>query len=80
MCCSHVKVYRCWVVYGYSWLASAVPCLLWLGTVGIMIGNLVLLGTQAVGNVSLVAPSDLRPVVTSFWALSIALNVITTGK
>ncbi|KAK0484575.1 hypothetical protein IW261DRAFT_1416519 [Armillaria novae-zelandiae] len=72
-----ILTYRCWIVYGKSWIIAATPVLLWIGVLGTTITNIYLLST--VHSEALTVATKLRPIVTSFWVLSIALNVITTS-
>ncbi|KAK0498929.1 hypothetical protein EDD18DRAFT_1350361 [Armillaria luteobubalina] len=72
-----ILTYRCWIVYGKSWIIAATPVLLWIGVLGTTITNIYLLST--IHSEALTVATKLRPIVTSFWVLSIALNVITTS-
>jgi len=70
-------VYRCWVVYGRSWLAISLPLLLVLGNMavtGVVLFLEVTLNQNALLNIS-----KLKPFGAAFWALTIVINVITTG-
>lgn len=68
-------IYRCWIVYGRSWLAIAVPVLL-------AIAGLACIGLSIFLEVTLPAASQFsspyKQVVISTWALTICINVITT--
>ncbi|KAG7442944.1 uncharacterized protein BT62DRAFT_1079035 [Guyanagaster necrorhizus] len=72
-----ILTYRCWIVYGKSWMIAAAPVLLWIGVLGTTTANIYLLST--IHSEALTAATKLRPVVTSFWVISIALNIITTA-
>ncbi|PBK63138.1 hypothetical protein ARMSODRAFT_963341 [Armillaria solidipes] len=72
-----ILTYRCWIVYGKSWIIAATPVLLWIGVLGTTITNIYLLST--IHSEALTVATKLRPIVTSFWVISIALNVITTS-
>ncbi|KAJ6615589.1 hypothetical protein B0H10DRAFT_55468 [Mycena sp. CBHHK59/15] len=69
-------IYRCWIVYGRSWLVIACPVLL-------AIAGLVCIGMSIYLEVTLPAASQFaspyKQVVTSTWALTICINVITTS-
>jgi hypothetical protein len=72
-----LQVYRCWVVYGRSWLAISLPLLLVLGNMavtGVVLFLEVTLNQHALLNIS-----KLKPFGAAFWALTIVINVITTG-
>ncbi|KAK0469017.1 uncharacterized protein EV420DRAFT_1658099 [Desarmillaria tabescens] len=71
-----ILTYRCWIVYGKSWMIVATPLLLWIGVLGTTITNIYLLST--IHSEALTVATKLRPIVTSFWVISIALNIITT--
>ncbi|KAJ7130939.1 hypothetical protein C8R46DRAFT_1202025 [Mycena filopes] len=69
-------IYRCWIVYGRSWLAISVPVLLALA-------GLALIGVTIFLEVTLPAASQFlnpyKQVVISTWALTICINVVTTS-
>ncbi|KAJ7119029.1 hypothetical protein C8R44DRAFT_536202, partial [Mycena epipterygia] len=69
-------IYRCWIVYGRSWLAIAVPIIL-------AIAGLICIGFTIFLEVTLPAASQFsspyKQVVISTWALTICINVITTS-
>ncbi|KAK0469002.1 uncharacterized protein EV420DRAFT_1823 [Desarmillaria tabescens] len=71
-----ILTYRCWVVYGRSWTVAAVPALLWIGASVTAVLNIVVL--SQIHSEALTAPTSLRPIISSFWGISIALNIITT--
>ncbi|PBK80873.1 hypothetical protein ARMGADRAFT_821298 [Armillaria gallica] len=72
-----ILTYRCWIVYGKSWMIAAAPIILWIGVLGTTITNIYILST--IHSEALTVATKLRPIVTSFWVISIALNVITTS-
>ncbi|PBK63168.1 hypothetical protein ARMSODRAFT_963394 [Armillaria solidipes] len=71
-----ILTYRCWIVYGKSWTVAAVPALLWIGTLVTTVLNIVVI--SHIHSEALTAPTSLRPIISSFWGISIALNIITT--
>ncbi|PBK80849.1 hypothetical protein ARMGADRAFT_1171648 [Armillaria gallica] len=71
-----ILTYRCWIVYGKSWPVAAVPALLWIGTLVTTVLNIV--DISHIHSEALTAPTSLRPIISSFWGISIALNIITT--
>jgi hypothetical protein len=72
-----ILVYRCWVVFSRSWLAIGVSVVLWLATTGCSVAALYFAGT--LHSHDTVNAGKLQPLITSFLASSIALNVVTTG-
>ncbi|KAG7442942.1 uncharacterized protein BT62DRAFT_904813 [Guyanagaster necrorhizus] len=68
--------YRVWVIYSKSWAAAIVPAFLWLGVLVAAILNIIVL--HSIHSEALTAAKSLRPIVTSFWSISIALNIIAT--
>ncbi|KAJ7462009.1 hypothetical protein FB451DRAFT_1496366 [Mycena latifolia] len=70
-------IYRCWIDYGRSWLAVAVPVIL-------AIAGLVCIGLTIFLEVTLPAASQFanpyKQVAISTWALTICTNVITTYR
>ncbi|KAJ6529983.1 hypothetical protein DFH09DRAFT_1411391 [Mycena vulgaris] len=72
-----MMVYRCWVVYGRSWLAISLPLLLVLGNIavtGVVLYLEITLHAHALLNIK-----QLKPFGAAFWAMTIVINVITTG-
>ncbi|KAF8205928.1 hypothetical protein K438DRAFT_2014309 [Mycena galopus ATCC 62051] len=69
-------IYRCWIVYGRSWTAIAVPVVL-------AVAGLACIGVTVFLEVTLPAASQFaspyKEVVVSTWALTICINVITTS-
>ncbi|KAF8174896.1 hypothetical protein BJ912DRAFT_989506 [Pholiota molesta] len=72
-----VLVYRCWVVYQRSFRVIAVSCLLWLALMGAGIWLIYLEATLK--SRLLISAKQLSPATTLCWAVTIALNIITTG-
>ncbi|KAJ7749572.1 hypothetical protein DFH07DRAFT_555271 [Mycena maculata] len=70
-------IYRCWVVYGRSWRVVAFSILLWCGAAGCTGMVLHLEGTLRSN--ALITSGSLHPPITSFWLLTITLNLLTTG-
>ncbi|CAA7268856.1 unnamed protein product [Cyclocybe aegerita] len=70
-------IYRCWVVYHQSFLVVSCSIVLWLGCLATTIWVIYLEAT--LHSRVLVSASQLQPAGTSFWALTIVLNIITTG-
>ncbi|KAK0219735.1 hypothetical protein EDD85DRAFT_960916 [Armillaria nabsnona] len=68
--------YRCWVIYSKSWAIALIPGILWLGVLVAAILNIIVL--HSIHSESLTVAKSLRPIVTSFWSISIALNIIAT--
>ncbi|KAJ7719942.1 hypothetical protein B0H16DRAFT_1386994 [Mycena metata] len=70
-------IFRCWVVYGKSWLVIAASMLLYVGSTvtGIMI--LRIEGTLHL-HVLITGASAIKPLITSFWILTIVQNILTT--
>lgn len=68
-------IYRCWIVYGRSWVAITVPVIL-------AIAGLVCIAFSIFLEVTLPSASQFaspyKQVVVSTWALTICINVITT--
>ncbi|KIJ46937.1 hypothetical protein M422DRAFT_206169 [Sphaerobolus stellatus SS14] len=73
-----VLVYRCWVIYGRSWKVVAIPLILWLGDIACAIG-VIRLEAILHQRTTTVTAADLTPWISSFWSLTISLNIITTG-
>jgi len=71
-----MMIYRVWVVYNRSWRMAAIPILLWFGVLVTLTLNIHYLQST---HTSLTAVNHLRPIITSFWSVSIALNILTTG-
>lgn len=72
------KLYRCWVVWHRAFIFILPSFLLWLAT-GAMAIWIIYLESTLNTNV-LITAKQLKPAGITFWALSITLNIITTGK
>ncbi|KAF8157261.1 hypothetical protein B0H34DRAFT_493391 [Crassisporium funariophilum] len=70
-------IYRCWVLYSKSWMVVTLSITLWLGCFTTAVWVICLEAT--LHSHVLVGASQLRPVGTSFWSLTVALNIVTTG-
>ncbi|KAF8058200.1 hypothetical protein FPV67DRAFT_1355795, partial [Lyophyllum atratum] len=70
-------IYRCWVVYAYSWRIIAFSLFLWLG--GTVCAVFITYYEATFTQEALVSASKLYPFIVSFWASTVALNVITTA-
>lgn len=70
------KVYRCWIVYGKSFAVVVVPSLLWAADAAC--GGVVLWIQATIEGHSIVNVGKLKPFLTSFTALTIVQNMITT--
>lgn len=71
----NIQIYRCWIVYGRSFLVITPSASLWLGLVGSTIWIIFLEATLNV----LFSANQITHAITVFWSITIALNVITTG-
>ncbi|KAJ7037807.1 hypothetical protein C8F04DRAFT_1329070 [Mycena alexandri] len=71
-------IFRCWVVYGKSWLVVAFSLLLYLGSgvCGAMI--LRIEGTLRL-HVLITGASSIKPLILSFWVLTIVQNILTSA-
>jgi hypothetical protein len=72
-----MQVYRCWIVYGRSWLVIALPLLLVLGNAavaGVVMYLEITLHAHALLNIR-----QLKPFGAAFWAMTIVINVLTTS-
>ncbi|KAJ7913680.1 hypothetical protein B0H13DRAFT_1612331 [Mycena leptocephala] len=69
-------IYRCWIVYGRSWIVIAVP-------VTLAIAGLICIALTIFLEVTLPAASQFespyKQVVNLTWALTICINIITTS-
>jgi hypothetical protein len=70
-------VYRCWVVYGRSWLVISLPGLLVLGNTAVT--GVVLYLEITLNQHALLSVKQIKPFGAAFWALTIVINIITTG-
>ncbi|KAJ7509693.1 hypothetical protein B0H11DRAFT_1960698 [Mycena galericulata] len=74
---SGVLIYRCWLAHSRSWVIVALPIVLWLGGVAVM-GILIHVDTISKIN-GLSGISQSRNFAVSFWAIIVAVNIITTA-
>ncbi|KAF9477033.1 hypothetical protein BDN70DRAFT_881672 [Pholiota conissans] len=72
-----VLIYRCWVVYQRSFVVIAVSFLLWLALTASGVWIIFLEATLK--SRVLISAKQLTPAITLFWAVTITLNIITTG-
>ncbi|KAJ7326169.1 hypothetical protein DFH08DRAFT_884978 [Mycena albidolilacea] len=70
-------VYRCWVIYGRSWLVISLPGLLVLGNTAVT--GVVLYLEITLNQHALLSVKQIKPFGAAFWALTIVINIITTG-
>ncbi|KAJ7860615.1 hypothetical protein B0H14DRAFT_3863722 [Mycena olivaceomarginata] len=70
-------VYRCWIVYSRSWLAISLPGLLVLGNTAVT--GVVLYIEITLNQHALLSVKQIKPFGAAFWALTVVINVITTG-
>jgi hypothetical protein len=70
-------VYRCWIVYSRSWLAISLPGLLVLGNTAVT--GVVLYIEITLNQHALLSVKQIKPFGVAFWALTVVINVITTG-
>ncbi|TFK39225.1 hypothetical protein BDQ12DRAFT_583199, partial [Crucibulum laeve] len=71
------QIYRCWVVYNRSWLSVSLSLLLWLGCLACGVRIIFLAGTLHVP--ALVNGEVTYPYNATFWGISVAVNIVTTG-
>ncbi|KAJ7151024.1 hypothetical protein C8R46DRAFT_824008, partial [Mycena filopes] len=71
-------IYRCWVVYGKSWLVIAFSLLLYAGS---SVCSIMILRIEATlrSHVLVTGAGSLKPLILSFWVLTIVQNILTTG-
>lgn len=70
-------IYRCWIIFSYSWLVVSFSLVLFFAAAGCCISTLLFASTLQTQTT--VNAGKLQPLITSFLACSIALNIITTG-
>ncbi|KAF9527334.1 hypothetical protein CPB83DRAFT_401501 [Crepidotus variabilis] len=70
-------VYRCWIVWNRSFLPILVSLVLWLAATSITVWFIYLEVTMKNGLV--ISAKLLTPAITTFWAITITLNIITTA-
>jgi len=74
-------IYRCWLVHYRCWLTVALPLVLWLGAVALM-GTVIHVDTidPSLTINGIFEMSKPRVFGSCFWAVIIAVNIITTGQ
>ncbi|TFK36547.1 hypothetical protein BDQ12DRAFT_576569, partial [Crucibulum laeve] len=72
-----VLVYRCWTVYGKSWIVAFTPIILWMGIVALTIWLVYIQANISLGS-RLYNPLAF-PVCTAMWGVTIFLNVLATS-
>lgn len=75
-----IMIWRCWIVYYRSFLAVALPSLLWLACIGMAVGGVGTALTKEDSAVTLISAPALRPFITAFWVFTFTLNLITTAQ
>ncbi|TFK39913.1 hypothetical protein BDQ12DRAFT_711990 [Crucibulum laeve] len=70
-------IYRCWVVYNRSLLVVAFSIVMWCG--GTVCSVFLVYYEATFHSQVLVSAEKLHPFGVAFWALTVGLNVITTG-
>ncbi|KAF7357028.1 hypothetical protein MVEN_01039400 [Mycena venus] len=71
-------IYRCWLVRSRSWLTVALPVVLWFGAVALMGIVIHIYTTRDIMGIFGMSPSKVFG--ACFWAVIIAVNIITTGQ
>ncbi|KAG6917361.1 hypothetical protein DXG01_002826 [Tephrocybe rancida] len=69
-------IYRCWIVYGRSWLVIIPSFVLWLG--GTVCSVFLVYYEATTTTSALITASKLHPYGVAFWASTVSLNIITT--
>ncbi|TFK33670.1 hypothetical protein BDQ12DRAFT_670097 [Crucibulum laeve] len=72
-----ILIYRCWVTYNRSFRAVTFSVLLWLGN-GVCAFFLIFYQAN-IRNPAIESASKLFPFGVAFWAVTVALNVVTTS-
>ncbi|GJE85142.1 hypothetical protein PsYK624_012200 [Phanerochaete sordida] len=71
-------IYRCFVIFSHSWAIAFVPLLMWLADVACSV--MIILITATLHTDTLISQQKLlKPFLYSFFAVTIALNFLTTG-
>ena len=72
------QIYRCWVVFAHNWTIASIPILMWLADVACSV--MIILITATLRTDALISQQKLlKPFLYSFFSITIALNLITTG-
>jgi len=72
-----ILLFRCWIVYGRSWLVIFLPIILWLGTTACGIMTVYVEATLD-NTGQLLNSKSLIPFITSMLCLTLVTNVLTT--
>ncbi|GLB41444.1 hypothetical protein LshimejAT787_1000440 [Lyophyllum shimeji] len=70
-------IYRCWVVYGRSYLVVTLSTMLWIG--GTVCSIIIIYYESTFKEHVLVSAGKLHPYGVAFWASTVSLNIITTA-
>ncbi|KAF9531399.1 hypothetical protein CPB83DRAFT_809063 [Crepidotus variabilis] len=70
-------IYRCWIVWNRAFLPIVTSLFLWLAAAAMATWVIVIQVTFK--SHLLISGKQLMPAITTFWALTIALNMLTTG-
>ncbi|PPQ64865.1 hypothetical protein CVT26_002583 [Gymnopilus dilepis] len=70
-------IYRCWIIYGRSWRVITLPVVLWFGCLGASLWIVVI--EAGLRSNALISSEQIQPAGSTFWAISPALNILTTG-
>jgi hypothetical protein len=73
-----IQIYRCWIVYNKNWRVVAFSFILWIGTIVTTIYDIYI--ESSLHAKVLIGAKQLQPVIDSFWACTILLNVLTTCR
>ncbi|KAI0346624.1 hypothetical protein BDW22DRAFT_1426064 [Trametopsis cervina] len=71
-------IYRCWIIYAYSWKLIVVPLMMWTVDLGLAIVHIWVTSTLRQSAVLSTEPL-LKPFFYSFLSLTITINFLTTG-
>ncbi|KAF9530845.1 hypothetical protein CPB83DRAFT_849731 [Crepidotus variabilis] len=70
-------IYRCWVVWNRSFKPILLSLILWFAAISITVWFVYL--EVSIGKHLVISAKQLTPALTTFWAITITLNTITTG-
>ncbi|KAJ7719956.1 hypothetical protein B0H16DRAFT_1218975, partial [Mycena metata] len=70
-------IFRCWMVYSKSWPVVVFSMLLWLG--GSVCTVMIIRIEATLRSDTLITSDSLKPLILSFWILTIVQNILTTG-
>ncbi|KAF9531388.1 hypothetical protein CPB83DRAFT_848945 [Crepidotus variabilis] len=71
-----ILIYRCWILWQRSFLAIFLPSILWSGALSMAIWVTYI--ELTIKTKLLISGQVLMPAITTFWALTITLNILTT--